>query len=461
MHQKTFWIPTIVSFLLLAAMFLYDKVRGYDDGFIYGIKFFRAWLVGQSVLLFVLAAGFGMSSKKKTTQNISLLIFSCFFFLFLLELAAFVFLSIKKDIGRPLHHLLSDANDLRLHKKPHWGDFDPHFAKWRTPYDTLRRDNCQGDPLLSVTNAIGARDKDRTKDSEESRVLFLGDSFIEGFMVNASDRMTDVLEQRTGIEHLNFGINGTSPINYYLTYKHLAKQYDHDVVVVGILPGNDFEDFRAETKPELIQTPIYRPYWAGKSPEFRLEYSLASLDQSAHSLYHLENPNKISSVIDSVFCSLSFKQKSLTLLEDNSYLWHLVKWLGQQGRSTPDTFSRFNTYSQTEWEIFQFSLEKLLAETSGKRVVLLLLPILNDLKAYDLVKKNRIAQDLSTMVKPFENVSVVSLLELIHQHPERWEEFYVLCDGHWSTAGEKFAAEALLSHDVYRKATRIDVTEKQ
>lgn len=85
-------------------------------------------------------------------------------------------------------------------------------------------------------------------------------------------------------EHLNFGINGTSPINYYLIYKSLAKKFEHDVVIIGVLPANDFEDYSDGDEVSLIQFPIYRPYWKNTNKNYVLKYSLSSVNQAYGSL---------------------------------------------------------------------------------------------------------------------------------------------------------------------------------
>lgn len=448
--------------MILACLFAYDTMWGQADGLLGGFNFFRLWLVGQVVLLFGSLTILGMASERRAVQNISLFAFSTGATFLFLELIVCAFSWLWLSDVKPNHHLLTGASKLELPERPFWGDYHPDVSKWYTPHDSLERINCQGDSLYSTTNSVGARDKERSQKSDESRAVFLGDSFIEGFMVNAEDRLTDLLEQETGREHLNFGINGTSPINYYLNYKHLAKKFDHDAVFIGILPGNDFEDFTADHKKNLIENPIYRPYWDGRYPNFELQYSLASLDQSAHSRHHFENPEKMRYVVDSVFAKLPGKDKSIAFLRDNSYLWNLVEWVkNQKPTKLPKDFSRFNHYTRQEWEVFLFSIEKLIEEAEGKRVVLVLLPILNDLKAYDRTRNNTLAKELTPILNRHSNVRMISLLEIMHEHPDKWEDFYVLCDGHWSAEGEKFASKALLNHPVYREAMQLEPAESK
>lgn len=451
---KSNWTIPGLFVLIFLSCICYDRFFGLNDGFIKGIAFKRA--LGAAALLpaFFWICILGIRKRNKYAQNISLFIISLAFCLSFLEfLASLCFHTGIIEGNPPKHHLFTDASDLNPGKRPFWGDYNPHFAKWYLPNDTLKRINCQGDSLFSYTNSFGARDKERQKQASGKRAVLLGDSFIEGFMVNAGKRMSDLLEDSTGSEHLNFGINGTSPINYYLTYKHLADQFDHDVLLVGILPANDFEDFTSRKKASLVETPIYRPYWEGVYPDYQLRYSLASISQSAHSLYHFNEPREMSMVIDSVFSQLPVKDKIQAFLQDNIYTWHLVKWIGEKIRpAAPATFTRFNTYSLEEWNIFSYSLERLLDEAGDKKVILLLLPILADIKAYDANRENRLAGALDSLVKDRPNVGMIDFLPVFHQQTGKWEDLYVQCDGHWSEKGEEFAAGFLLNHPLYKTA---------
>src|SRR5262245_54115015 len=103
----------------------------------------------------------------------------------------------------------------QVRARPFWRDMNPAFGVWHEPNRTYRhRSNCFD--VRYRANAYGARDPERTVQSERPRVVVLGDSFVEGFGVNESERMTTLLERDTGIEHLNFGIAGTGNTQHFL-----------------------------------------------------------------------------------------------------------------------------------------------------------------------------------------------------------------------------------------------------
>lgn len=448
-----------LAFLAIVNFFLsyYDRNFGSDDGLIKEFFFSRIISIFGFVFVLFMLSVLGAKATNKTLQNISLSALSFLVCILIIELFAWV--SLKSGVikwDRPNHHLLHGATNLVPGERPFWGDFNPYFGKWYLPLDTLRRVNCQGDSLYSFTNSFGARDKERNPKSNNKRVVLLGDSFIEGYMVNTKDRLSDILEQTTGIEHLNFGINGTSPINYYLNYLHLASQFDHDSVIVGILPANDFEDFTQDQMVDLIENPLYRPYWKGEYPNYELRYSLSSVDQSVYSLAKWEEPQRISMVIDSVFKQLSGKDKLKAIVNDNSYTRQIIRWASDKIRKeTTPGFTRFNHYTHEEWEIFSYSLERLIHSAQNKKVIFMLIPILNDIKSFQVHGENRLYGDLTKLFEPYPNVKIIDLLAEFNQYPDP-ERFFVACDGHWSVEGEKVVSEILLRNPTYRAVIEIE-----
>ena len=72
-----------------------------------------------------------------------------------------------------------------------------------------------------------------TKQSADRRVVVLGDSVMEGLTLETPERLSNLLEGITGVEHMNFATSQTfGPIQYLLAYETLAKKFDHDVVLI-------------------------------------------------------------------------------------------------------------------------------------------------------------------------------------------------------------------------------------
>jgi hypothetical protein len=442
-------IAAVYAFLY-SVLVIYDALLSRFDGLVAGWRYHRLMLIiGLFLVLLVLLMGC-FRSRSTLLQNVALSVCSFLFLIGMLEGVSWLVLRTGWITGeRPRHHLLNDVRDLEFPHPPFRGDYDPAISFWRRPQDTLVQRGCHGLEIEYISNSHGARDPERSEQSSGGgRVVVVGDSFIEGFMVNTPQRASNLLEAQTGVEHLNFGIQGTSPINYYLTYKHLGKQFDHDALVVGVLPANDFEDFTKKDKVSLIRVPIYRPFWDVSTSPFRLVYSLDSLAQSPYSL----SPAPLYHTIDHLFASLSAGEKVMAVLLDNSYTYYLIKGLQAKWvTSSNKHFSRYNEYSDEEWQVFSYSLEKLFEEAAGKKVLVITYPILSEVVAYDATRKNRLSGELKALCDRYQ-VQYLDLLPYFHAYKSRgnWQDLYVPCDGHWSERGEAYVSEVLLNHPLYR-----------
>ena len=118
------------------------------------------------------------------------------------------------------------------------------------------------------SNNFGARDSvDYHKDFPNNSIIALGDSFIEGYGLNHNDTFSFNLEKISGRKVYNLGTAlNTGPLQYYLIYKNFAKLLNHDTVVIGFLPANDFYDndidtVRYKDKKVSIDPKRRRPYY--------------------------------------------------------------------------------------------------------------------------------------------------------------------------------------------------------
>ena len=152
-----------------------------------------------------------------------------------------------------LNHVTYPTNE----RPVFWAYIDPVVGIWRYPSTTFHHKTDCIDQTY-VTNSAGARDPERMQQSAATRrVVVLGDSMVEGFGVADGERMTDILEARTGIEHLNFGVAGSfGTVQEWLFYREYAGRYDHSDIFLFVLPANDFRD----NNPDEFSKQIYRPY---------------------------------------------------------------------------------------------------------------------------------------------------------------------------------------------------------
>ncbi len=107
-----------------------------------------------------------------------------------------------------------------------------------------------------------------------------------------------------------------------------------------------------------------------------------------------------------------------------------------------NTYSGFYDFTEDQYQLMQFTLEKILEEAQGKKVTLLTIPVGNDLKRYD----QRGAAPLSKKLKAFaqaHGIQYIDLLPLMHDKTQDWDKYYLPCDHHWSEYGSDVAFQIL------------------
>lgn len=106
-------------------------------------------------------------------------------------------------------------------------------------------------------NNFGFHHVDWKKKSDKYRILFIGDSFVEGVHVPIKDLFTSRVEKRFQqaghqVEVLNAGIEGTgTAYQYLLCKKYFREKIDIDHIVLFILLGNDLENNSPTINPPV------------------------------------------------------------------------------------------------------------------------------------------------------------------------------------------------------------------
>jgi len=127
-------------------------------------------------------------------------------------------------------------------------------------------------------NSYGARDIERQKKSNnKDRVIVLGDSFTEGYGLAENERLSNLLQKKTGKEFLNFSCADFGTTQEYLVYKYLAQAFDHSTIFIGFVPFNDFEN---DDRSFLGEQNRYKPYFIKTDTAYSLQYYKQSLQQS-------------------------------------------------------------------------------------------------------------------------------------------------------------------------------------
>ena len=334
-------------------------------------------------------------------------------------------------------------NYRRPNTRPFWIDRNPYFGMWHE----ANTSHVHTKACFSVTyrtNAYGVRDRSRQSAGKLPRVVVIGDSFIEGNGLEREDRTTEILELGSGVEHLNFGTSGHfGPTQSWLLYKHLAKRFEHDVVVFGLLPDNDFVD----DDPTLADAYAgqYRPYLIGKESDYELKY--ANVDQRVVSELEvrdekwrffnraLRNYTYMANVVN--YLLGSFRDKALRR--------------GTIARVSVSTYSGYYDFTRSQAERLLYVLEQMLVEAGERTFFVVIIPRPADIRP----EPAPILSVLEFIATEHDNLHIIDLRKSFARHAN-WPDFYRDCDGQWSPAGARAAAETLLADPRYRQSLELN-----
>lgn len=309
-------------------------------------------------------------------------------------------------------------------------DSDPAFGAWHVP-NQLREHRRACFRVTYRTNSYGALDAERPRRSNTPRVVVLGDSFAVGHGVATPQRFSNRLEALTGIPHLNFAVGGTGPTHAYLVYKHKARAFDHDRVLLSILPANDFFD-------DMPRDKRYRPYWAGTYPAYTLRFVLPRLEDSAWHPSHHESRFTYHDILGTY-----------------SYVYNALDWLYgayrlMRSRQADADYSGYYDFREEEFLRLRYSLEQLHALVPGGRLSVMVIPRWMDFRRHDEQNgKNPLGQRLAALAQQVGFELIDMLPRMAKALPRDLFKLYLGCDGHWSALGHEFAAKTL-ERELYR-----------
>lgn len=324
--------------------------------------------------------------------------------------------------------VLADSGLIALRPPdPHAGGFwdgeHPIFGVWHRPKAAFRHRS----PCFDVTyhsNSVGARDVERRRDGRRPRVIVLGDSYLEGWGIPRAQRLSDLLERKTAIPHLNFAMAHFGPYQALLAYRELAREFEHTAVLIGVLPTNDFVDLDPELAGRVAGYEYrYRPYLVSEGTGFRHET--------------LREPSL------------------LRWLRRHSQLFQAMRQarggerprfdavLGGDPAEPQRIASFFYDFGEDELARFRFVLDELVRAAQGRRVAVVLIPVLRDLARFSQSGPDPLSRRLGAWARE-RGALLVDLLPAMHDYSADWGRYFHACDYHWSALGNRVAAELVL-----------------
>jgi len=309
-----------------------------------------------------------------------------------------------------------------------WADSNPWFGVWHDPHSTFK--HVSPDYRLTYhANAWGMRDRERDKASNgKKRVAVLGDSFMEGWGVATEDRMSDRLEQATGLEHLNFGTSGSfGPTQYLMLYTHLAKEFKPDALMIALLPDNDFLDDDPEYC-RVMHAGRVRPLFTGAKPNLTLTINKAP---AAASPKWLE-----------------------PFLLQFTYTGNVIKHFKELSRHKqfplPADYAGYFDFTQAQWDRMEKVLEEFRRLEPTLPILVLTMPCDTDIRRTEQKGEAPLPAKMRELCQRLK-LQYLDLMPAIRGAEGGWASCYLKTDRHWNAQGNAVAAEAVFKAGFYQQ----------
>ncbi len=309
------------------------------------------------------------------------------------------------------------------------GNLNPYFGIWHLPDVSVQVSTPSGN-VVYETNAQGMRDRPRKlPSSAPERVVVLGDSFVEGCHVAASNRFTNILEQETKIEFLNFGTSGGfGSIQEWLLYENLAAQFEHTRVLLFFLPDNDF----ADNDPPRHVDADYRPFLCKSNGIYAVRYPSPFRKK-------LTRENRI-----------TWGRAIRHWCYNHCYTANLLATFDFEKIRDLNT-SSYDQYTKEDLAQFLFTCEQLLSSAHPRALTIYIIPRDRDFIAFNAGDfQGRLPSALARWAASQKRVEVVDLfpgfLAYMNEHHVAYQDFFLGFDPHWSPLGHRVAASLVLAN---------------
>ncbi len=335
--------------------------------------------------------------------------------------------------------------------RPLRSEFEP-WGTWGVPNTTAHL-SFECFDVSYRFNDVGARDRNRSL-TGDGRWIMLGDLFTEGYGVEEDQRLSNLLEKSTGHEILNFGMAGNfGPLQYLLLYRNLASKFEHDGIIVGFLPDNDFKDndqVQWTSKARELHQLRHRPYYTVSKDHTSLTIQYGVYGNSVPS-QNLDKQPRLAptSMLESVSDLFSdFVQLTSERGANSSSLftlYRMVKWQFLASSKEEDEDASKSYYfipDERNIAALRIIFHDLAAAAIGKRKVLLVFPRNKDIGE----QRRQSAQGSPNFIALLNDFAhdgweVVDLSQI--PTIKSLKDLSLGCNGHWNAEANKAAADYL------------------
>lgn len=340
-----------------------------------------------------------------------------FLFLFILGDAVFTYfypgyVLSKKPYGPPL-----PKSQVHISHPVYHHGLKPLFSGWDYQWDNAY--------AYFTTNSLGMRDRTTREVSLSSgghRILFIGDSFTEGFGIPFEKTWFALVEKalaKEGIDSLNAGVGSYSPIIYFTKTKHLVEKerlkFNELVVFLDLSDIQDETLYEIQPDQSISLRPEYLRLWGPGSYDSFLGNLLAHYTTVPYGLSYQWN------------------------------LWRIGFNAGLNKKYAVYSKRSHWTVSPHYWKEFgEKGMEKAQASMTQLKNYLDALGIPLTVVVYPWPDQVYFSDTNSVQVLRWREWSELHSAKFIDLFPEFQMEHFLPGDCHWNAAGNQRAADGFL-----------------
>ncbi|MDA0205375.1 MAG: GDSL-type esterase/lipase family protein [Acidobacteria bacterium] len=320
---------------------------------------------------------------------------------------------------------------------------DPQLG-WRKQPSARVTYRWQGHAVTETSDergARGARGSRTLDDASKPVVLFLGDSFCEGYLVNDDEVFSAVLKSES-LRTINQGVAGYSTDQELLLFREVAEEYKPSATVLLFFDNDVWFNAQATEYRSA------KPYFKLVDGELVLGgVPVAAPDASIAASPAAERPRewRLASLLKGVARRMEAPGASGPLEPVNEFLVYR--------RQQPESIAK--AWQLTEELVLQLQDE---AEAAGSEFVVFYVPTVAavDDDAWEQTKRLYGMADTEWNIREVEHnlaefcaredVPLILPTERFRQETAAGKTLYYMQDGHWNPEGHRLAAELIAEY---------------
>jgi carbamoyltransferase len=305
--------------------------------------------------------------------------------------------------------------------------YDENIGHLFVPNITMRQPYSEK-PYYIRTNKQGFRsnfDYQASKEPNEIRIAFVGDSYTAGEGVANEKRFSDIVAKAFDAKSYNFALSASGVDQQYLIYKDIASKFDHDVLVISPHIINIFRNLLSSRLSVEGQTGkkilVPKPYFTLENEKLVRHHYPVPMERQAVEEFSARNkliePNDMARRLFHKYIPKRLKEELLK-----------IQFKEHRGYEKED---------DPRWLLMRHLIEGMIKEAGDRPIILAPLPYHQVYKNPDYKKR------FINLAEKYSNVTFVDILEKFKTVPDT-DTLDFPKDEHYSEYGHEVIAEEII-----------------